>query len=103
MLEKLKSLLDIKAIFLILSVFGACFVAYNQVGVHEVRLNTYQDKLINLEKNELKVDSRIVVLEKAQDRTDGQLEKLNVTLNELNISLVRLASTLENMNNKKGT
>ena len=103
MFEKLKGFLDLKAIILIFSIFGACFVAYNQVGVHEVRLNTYQDKLINLEKNELKVDSRIVVLEKAQDRTDGQLEKLNVTLNELNISLVRLASTLENMNNKKGT
>jgi len=103
MIEKLKGFLDLKAIVLVLSMFGAGYVAYTQVGQHEIRLNTYQDKLVILEKNELKVDSRIVVLEKAQDRTDGQLEKLNQTLNELNISLVRLASSLENMNIKKGT
>lgn len=103
MIEKLKGFLDLKALFLVLGVFGTGFVAYTQVGEHEIRLNTYQDKLVTLEKNELKVDSRIVVLEKAQDRTDGQLEKLNTTLNELNISLVRLASSLENMNNKKGS
>ncbi|MGY3856868.1 hypothetical protein [Aeromonas intestinalis] len=103
MLEKLKGFLDLKAVILVLSIFGTCYVAYTQVGQHEIRLNIYQDKLITLEKNELKVDSRIDVLEKAQDKTDGQLEKLNQTLNELNLSLVRLASTLENMNKKEGS
>lgn len=48
MLEKLKAFLDLKAICFVLSVFGASYVAYTQVGQHEIRLNIYQDKLVTL-------------------------------------------------------
>lgn len=103
MFEKLKGWIDLKAILFIFSIIIGGYGAYEKVGVHDVQLQHHESNIQDIRMNEVKVDGRILVLEKGQAKAEVQMEKLNDTLNTLNIAIVKLNSTLDNLNVKKGS
>lgn len=80
----------------------ACVLIWNQVGTNTAdieQLNRYQKNhyglIQELDKNQIKTDGRINVLEIDSKRKDEMNQKMMDTLNALNVSIEKLNTTVE--------
>ncbi|MGY3913649.1 hypothetical protein ACW5XW_23960 [Aeromonas piscicola] len=80
----------------------ACVLIWNQVGTNTAdieKLNRFQSNhyglIQGLDKNQIKIDGRVNVLESDSKRQDELNSKMMETLNTLNISIERLNTTID--------
>lgn len=93
----------LKAIALIFTFISAMAVAYSKLGEVEIDTVNNTSQIQTLRENSIKHDSRIQILENDRVRQDAFNEKMMATLNNLNLSLERLNTTMDMMQKTKGS
>lgn len=95
MFEKLKGFLDLKAIIVIISIIASGYAGYKQIEVHDKRIWSHYNKIQTLEKDDVRVSVRLDAIEARQNSTDAKMDRLNESIQELNRTMVRLSTILE--------
>ena len=91
----------LKAIVLAVSIISAGAIAYNKIGELE-RYSSNHYSLINKQEKEIiRLDGRVMVIETNDHRQDQLNEKMMVTLQVLNESIVRLNVTMDMLEKQK--
>ncbi|MGY6036628.1 hypothetical protein [Aeromonas sp. AE23HZ002T15] len=95
MFEKLKGFLDLKAIIVIISIIASGYAGYKQIEVHEKRIWSHYNKIQTLDKEDVRIGVRLDAIEARQNSTDAKMDRLNESIQELNRTMVRLSTILE--------
>lgn len=93
----------IKATVIIVTFIGTISVAYQRLNSVEASTMNHTSQIQVLREGAIKHDSRIQILENDSDRQDQFNDKMMATLNNLNVAIERLNTTIELLQKQKGS